>query len=190
MNAVRMGRCESTNGEEGEMRVIKRLVSGRFKAALLALTLCGLVPVLSGCILTGDYIKSGGLTVGEKTTTSGGLLAVMYRDDGGQPSKYFGPSQYMLDTYRNWRARGANIHDSASLVLGEMQHRACDDMSGYYQDRCRDAFDYTGEWHDFYLSLKRIADDPLNNWCLAIQFRSGEDWQTRSYNDNRCHPGP
>ena len=40
------------------MRVIKRLASGRFKAALLALTLCALVPLLSGCIFFGDYIKS------------------------------------------------------------------------------------------------------------------------------------
>jgi hypothetical protein len=153
------------------MRYIKTLVAGRLKAGLVVVALSAVALGASGCILTGEYIvdPGSGKRLGEQTATSGGLLVVLYRTDGGR-SYNVATSEAVLALYRNYRNQGHNIEGASVLTLRFMRNYC---GGGYVGDRCRDAT-ADGEWADFHDSLVTVA--ARSGECLAVQFRSGEDW--------------
>lgn len=165
------------------MRHFKTLTTRRLKAGLLVLALGAVAVGASGCVLFGDYVVSEQINkrIGEQTATSGGLLVVLYRTDAGR-SYNFATSEFILAVYRNYRNQGHNIEGASVLTLATVQ-KFCG--GGYVGDRCRAATS-GGEWQDFYGSLSTIAARPGE--CLAVQFRSGEDWQTRNSSDSNCAP--
>jgi hypothetical protein len=164
------------------MRYFKKLVAGRLRAGLVLVALGATALGASGCILTGDYVVSEqlGKRLGEQTATSGGLLVVLYRTDGGR-SYNFPTSEVALSVYRNYRTTH-NVEGSSVLTLRLMRSYC---GGGYTGDRCRDAT-ADDEWQDFYGSLSTMAGRPGE--CLAVQVRSGEDWQTRNSTDSHCIP--
>jgi hypothetical protein len=150
----------------------------RLQLAVAALAVVALGMVGTGCqAISGDYIEVQGKRIGEWTPTSSGALVVLYRNSD---SRSIGVSSIALNMYRDYRARGHST-GSASILTLRFLRGYCG--SGYVGDRCRDA---TGddEYVDFHDALTDIA--PTLGGCLAVTFRSGENWTWRNASDENC----
>lgn len=134
----------------------------------------------AGCSITDEgYIKYDNVRLGEWTYSDGGALAVLYRRSG---SGYVATTDILLAQYRDRRNRGYSIEGASRSTL-YWASRYC--SGGYSGDRCRDATS-GDEWADFHEALTKIAT--YSGECLAVFFRSGENWTTRSQSDRHCVP--
>ena len=166
------------------MDQVKNPFRRRLRVALAATAVCASLLGFSGCSFSDEgYITHGDARLGEWTYADYGVLVVLYRTTGGH-SYNFPTTEMILGIYRSYRDQQYSEPYAAMFTLREMR-KYCGG-SGYAGDRCRDA---TGddEWDDFlYDSLVPVIWRPGE--CIAVHFRSGENWTTRNSGDTHCIP--
>lgn len=162
----------------------RKPIGRRLGVTLAATVVCASLLGFSGCTFPDEgYIEQGDIRLGEATYADFGALAVLYRTNGGH-SYNFPTTAVILKMYGSYRDQRYSEMWASVMTLREMRKWCGDD--GYPSGRCRDATD-DAEWEDFfYDSLVPVIWKPGE--CIAVHFRSGENWTTRSSGDRHCIP--
>jgi hypothetical protein len=139
----------------------------------------------SGCALYGPgnqsvYNEDLNKYVGELHAQSGGAngyLFTAYRRTN-EELLTFGFSQLMLDLYNSKSGTG---EQKAKQTLASLRSLTSDIEFSQWQDAIA-----SDEWDDFRGALLDMATQ--SDRCIAVHFKSGENWTTRAGSDASCNP--